>query len=157
MRATGKFDILKDDKYCKKPDYLLRGDILVTRTKGHTVVVLDDGAKAAPAEPVKKSGWNQESGTWKYYHGDTGEPVRNDWHRDPDGRWYWFDGSGAMVTNAWRQDKAGKWYYLGSDGAMVTGRLMQIGDEVFAFGADGAMLQGEIRCRCNKRGALTIV
>ncbi len=157
LRATGKFDILKDDKYCKKPDYLLRGDILVTRTKGHTVVVLDDGAKAAPAEPVKKSGWNQESGTWKYYHGDTGEPVRNDWHRDPDGRWYWFDGSGAMVTNAWRQDKAGKWYYLGSDGAMVTGRLMQIGDEVFAFGADGAMLQGEIRCRCNKRGALTIV
>ena len=62
-----------------------------------------------------------------------------------------------MVTNAWKQDKAGKWYYLDSDGAMVTGRLMQIGDEVFAFGADGAMLQGEIRCRCNERGALTIV
>lgn len=62
-----------------------------------------------------------------------------------------------MVTNAWRQDKAGKWYYLGSDGAMVTGRLMQIGDEVFAFGADGAMLQGEIRCQADARGALTIV
>ena len=96
-------------------------------------------------------------GAWRYYHGDTGEPVRNDWHRDPDGRWYWLDGSGAMVTNAWRQDKAGKWYYLGSDGAMVTGRLMQIGDEVFAFGPNGAMLRGEIRCRCNERGALTIV
>ena len=52
LRATGKFDILKDDKYCKKPDYLLRGDILVTRTKGHTVVILDDGAKAAPPEPA---------------------------------------------------------------------------------------------------------
>ena len=155
--ATGKFDILKDDKYCKKPDYLSRGDILVTRTKGHTVVVLDDGAKAAPLEPEKKSGWIQEAGIWRYYHGDTGEPVRNDWHRDPDGRWYWFDGSGVMVANAWKQDRVGKWYYLGSDGAMVTGRLMQIGDEVFAFGQDGAMLRGEIRCRCNERGALTIV
>ena len=62
-----------------------------------------------------------------------------------------------MVANAWKQDKAGKWYYLGSDGAMVTGRHLQIGDEVFAFGADGAMLEGEIRCRSNERGALTIV
>lgn len=109
------------------------------------------------AEPEKKSGWIPDAGAWRYYHGDTGEPVRNDWHRDPDGRWYWFDGSGAMVTNAWRQDKAGKWYYLGSDGAMVTGRLMQIGDEVFAFSSNGAMLQGEIRCRTDARGALTIV
>lgn len=62
-----------------------------------------------------------------------------------------------MVANAWKQDRVGKWYYLGSDGAMVTGRLMQIGDEVFAFGADGAMLQGEIRCQADARGALTIV
>ena len=45
LRATGKFDILKDDKYCKKPDYVLRGDILVTRTKGHTVVVWTTGPK----------------------------------------------------------------------------------------------------------------
>lgn len=157
LRATGKFDILKDDKYCKKPDYLSRGDILVTRTKGHTVVVLDDGAKAAPPEPDFFSGWIQEAGIWRYYHGDTGEPVRNDWHRDPDGRWYWFDGSGVMVANAWKQDRVGKWYYLGSDGAMVTGRLMQIGDEVFAFGQDGAMLRGEIRCRCNERGALAVI
>ena len=68
-------------------------------------------------------------------------------------------GTGLMAQAQWspRQDKAGKWYYLGSDGAMVTGRLMQIGDEVFAFGADGAMLQGEIRCRCNERGALAVI
>lgn len=46
LKATGMFDILTDDKYCKSSDYLLRGDILVTKTKGHTVVVLDDGAKA---------------------------------------------------------------------------------------------------------------
>lgn len=46
LKATGKFDILTDDKYTKSSDYLLRGDILNTRSSGHTVVVLNDGAKA---------------------------------------------------------------------------------------------------------------
>lgn len=43
---TGEFDKLTDDAYCKRSDYLLRGDILVTKTKGHTVVVLSNGSKA---------------------------------------------------------------------------------------------------------------
>ena len=46
LAETGEFDILYDDKYCCSSDYLLRGDILVTRTQGHTAVVLDDGAFA---------------------------------------------------------------------------------------------------------------
>ncbi len=50
LKATGKFEVLTDDKYCKSSDYLLRGDILVTKTKGHTVVVLDDGAKASESD-----------------------------------------------------------------------------------------------------------
>lgn len=52
LKNTGKFDILTDDKYCRSSDYLLRGDILVTKTKGHTVVVLSDGAKAADSTEV---------------------------------------------------------------------------------------------------------
>lgn len=56
MQATvlgnsGKFDITKDIKYTQSSDYLLRGDILVTESKGHTVVVLDNGAKADPKKP----------------------------------------------------------------------------------------------------------
>ena len=47
LMATGKFELFKDDEHCKSSDHLLRGDILVTRTKGHTVVVLNDGAKAS--------------------------------------------------------------------------------------------------------------
>ena len=43
LKKTGEFDILTDDKYCKSSDYLKRGDILVTKTQGHTVVVLNDG------------------------------------------------------------------------------------------------------------------
>lgn len=46
LEKTGKFEILTSDKYCKSSDYLKRGDILVTKTKGHTVVVLSNGVKA---------------------------------------------------------------------------------------------------------------
>lgn len=43
--ATGKYEKLTDGRYTTKSDYLLRGDILVTKTKGHTVIVLSNGAK----------------------------------------------------------------------------------------------------------------
>lgn len=44
---TGYFVKLTDAKYTKSPDCLLEGDILCTKTQGHTVVVLNDGEKAA--------------------------------------------------------------------------------------------------------------
>lgn len=75
LKATGQFDVLTGDVYCKSSDYLLRGDILVTKTKGHTVAVLDNGSKAgqcassAAAESVKiaaaKSRDPQIAGTYK--------------------------------------------------------------------------------------------
>ena len=43
---TGAFEKLTASKYTTKSDYLKRGDILNTRTSGHTVVVLTDGALA---------------------------------------------------------------------------------------------------------------
>lgn len=46
LMATGAFELFTDDAHCKRDDYLLRGDILVTRTKGHTAVALGNGAKA---------------------------------------------------------------------------------------------------------------
>lgn len=56
LKATGAFDVLMDSKYCSRPDYLLEGDILVTKTKGHTAVVLNNGDKAAFGTPFKT--WN---------------------------------------------------------------------------------------------------
>lgn len=44
---TGFFKKISDTKYTKSPDFLLEGDILVSSKQGHTVVVLNDGAKAA--------------------------------------------------------------------------------------------------------------
>ena len=56
LMATGEFVKLTDAKHCDRSEYLAVGDILVTRTKGHTVVVLTDGPKCdrgdtCPAEP----------------------------------------------------------------------------------------------------------
>lgn len=50
LLASGAFDELTGSKYTDALDYLMRGDILVTRGKGHTAVVLSNGGKAmAPA------------------------------------------------------------------------------------------------------------
>lgn len=47
LTASGAFERLSAKKYTESTDYLKRGDILVTKTKGHTAVVLEDGAKVA--------------------------------------------------------------------------------------------------------------
>lgn len=40
---TGEFDLFTDSEHCDGTELLLTGDILVTRTKGHTAVVMGDG------------------------------------------------------------------------------------------------------------------
>ena len=75
LMATGAFEKFTDDAHCKSSDHLLRGDILVTKTKGHTVVVLSDGAKAAeerqsaPVEPVQTGDLVVASGSWNIRKG----------------------------------------------------------------------------------------
>ena len=54
LLKTGEFVELKGDKYTKKSTYLGAGDILVTRTSGHTVVVLNYGS-GYEGEPVEES------------------------------------------------------------------------------------------------------
>lgn len=46
LLATGLFEELTGDRYTQLEDYLRRGDILCTRSKGHVVMVLTDGDKA---------------------------------------------------------------------------------------------------------------
>lgn len=50
LEKTGKFETITSPKYTQSSDYLMRGDILVTAQKGHTVVVLDNGPKAGAVE-----------------------------------------------------------------------------------------------------------
>ena len=50
------FEVIEGAK-AQTSDYLLRGDILVTKTKGHTVIVLSNGAKAKrAAQETEKAG-----------------------------------------------------------------------------------------------------
>lgn len=46
LLRSGEFIELKEGRYTDQSTYLRRGDILVTRTQGHTVVVLSNGSKA---------------------------------------------------------------------------------------------------------------
>lgn len=61
LEKTGQFTILTSPKYTESSDYLLRGDILCTKTTGHTVIVLDDGAKAASQKTVPKYSFSVET------------------------------------------------------------------------------------------------
>ena len=62
LEKTGQFQILTSPKYTESSDYLLRGDILVTKVTGHTVVVLNNGSKISKdsseedEKPVLKNG-----------------------------------------------------------------------------------------------------
>lgn len=53
LMKTGMFDKYTESAYTAKSDKLKRGDILVTKTKGHTVVVVSDGANAEQSTPPK--------------------------------------------------------------------------------------------------------
>ena len=56
LLKSGAFVELTGAKYQESSAYLRRGDILVTKTQGHTVVVLSNGSKAEPAaDPTVKT------------------------------------------------------------------------------------------------------
>lgn len=57
LLRSGEFIELKESRYTDQSSYLRRGDILVTRTQGHTVVVLSNGSKAetTPAEEAPRT------------------------------------------------------------------------------------------------------
>ena len=63
---SGAFVELTGAKYTDQADWLRRGDILCTRTQGHTVVVLTSGGKAGAAEPLPEG----------LRRGDSGDDVR---------------------------------------------------------------------------------
>ena len=105
---------------------------------------------AAAMNPIK-SGWYQEDGGWRFYLGNTGIYVKNDWYKDA-GKWYWFRGDGLMVSNVWYQYK-GDWYYLGADGAMCTG-LKDINGKWYYLDDDGKMATDPVILTPDQDGAL---
>jgi len=56
LLKTGAFKEMSGTKYTDKSEYLAAGDILCTKTQGHTVIVLNDGAKVEKDDTVPSSG-----------------------------------------------------------------------------------------------------
>ena len=71
LLASGAFEEMTGTKYTDQSAYLKRGDVLVTKTQGHTVVVLNDGAKVG----TEMSSPESETQTL-LKRGMTGEDVR---------------------------------------------------------------------------------
>ena len=72
LLATGMFVELRGAKYTDQSAYLGKGDILVTKTNGHTVVVLDDGVKYEGAVEVRE----YALGDRLLKHGSAGADVK---------------------------------------------------------------------------------
>ena len=75
LKGTKAFTAYTESKYTNSSDYLLRGDILVTKTKGHTVVVLSNGSKAAASNTSTSTKLAVPIYTIKY--GSKGTNVKN--------------------------------------------------------------------------------
>lgn len=76
LLKTGYFEELKGTKYTTESDYLPKGAILVTKTKGHTVVVLNDGPKCDAMFAVLEAKRTTALGDRELSYGDEGEDVK---------------------------------------------------------------------------------
>ena len=75
--ASGMFVELTASKYTDGSAYLRKGDILVTKTQGHTVVVLTDGSKAEKnVPPAENIPTGHKLGERNLKKGDKGDDVR---------------------------------------------------------------------------------
>jgi len=64
LQATGKFEILVDSRYLIKPDYLMRGDILLCA--GHTAIVLSNYTTDVDCSVDNAKNFNKSlAGTYK--------------------------------------------------------------------------------------------
>lgn len=72
LLKSGCFKELTGSKYTNSSSYLCAGDVLVTKTKGHTVIVLNDGSQAEDDAPAIK----YELGERILRNGDEGDDVK---------------------------------------------------------------------------------
>lgn len=61
---SGAFREMIGKEYTESSNYLKRGDVLVTKVQGHTVIVLTDGPYCEEAEPKTELAVRVTSGSW---------------------------------------------------------------------------------------------
>ncbi|MDD3252591.1 MAG: cell wall-binding protein [Lachnospiraceae bacterium] len=90
------------------------------------------------------TGWQEESGTWRYY-GSDGTPVTETWKKSGN-NWYWMDENGEMATSRLIEDDENH-YYVDESGVQVKNQWRELDNEEkgddeaetcwYYFGADG--------------------
>ncbi|GLC80195.1 peptidoglycan recognition protein family protein [Lacrimispora brassicae] len=122
----------------------------------HTQHTWNDFKASLITMPQLKSGWVEEDGGWRFYLGDTGNYVKNDWYNDGE-NWYWFDGAGFMVKDTWKTGSDSKWYYLNDNGAMAKNQWVTWKGELYRATEDGSMFEGKMHLDTDEKGALHAV
>ncbi len=122
----------------------------------HTSHTWEDFKGSLVSAAELKSGWMQEENGWRFYLGNTGDYVKNDWYQDGED-WYWFDDAGYMVKDTWKTGSSGKWYYLGDTGKMAKNQWVIWKEELYRLTADGSMYEGEMRLQTDEKGELQII
>lgn len=122
----------------------------------HTRHTWEGFMAALTEDPRLKSGWTEEEGGRRFYLGNTGNYVKNDWYKDGES-WYWFDGAGFMVKDTWKTGSDGKWYYLKDNGAMARDQWVIWKGELYRATEDGSMFEGKMYLGSDEKGALYMV
>lgn len=107
LLATGCFE----EVFVPLPSGLLRGDILVTPVKGHTVVALTNGDGTTGKETDTNTDTNTEPITEGKY--------KKGWHKDGNG-WWFADTENTYLKKTWKVIDH-HWYYFDEEGYMLTG------------------------------------
>lgn len=114
ITGTGKWQQGKGGRWWYGEDYNENGDYDYASGGIYTIKGKQYGFDD---EGYMITGWNDDSGEWRYFEPENGEMVRDSW-RESNGKWYYLGSDGAMArdTKVKAMDGNG-YYYVGDDGA----------------------------------------
>ena len=118
-KVLAKTGLFEEVKSVTTSTVLYNGDILVTKTKGHTVIVVSGRPRSEVNNDANKTGWIKSGNDW-YYRLSAGVNAHGfNEIKNADGkvRKYYFDSKGKMLTD-W-QEISGKWYYFQPSGDLA--------------------------------------
>ena len=114
ITGTGKWQQGKGGRWWYGEDYNENGDYDYASGGIYTIKGKQYGFDD---EGYMITGWNDDSGEWRYFEPENGEMVRDSW-RESNGKWYYLGSDGAMARNTTVKAMDGSgYYYVGDDGA----------------------------------------
>lgn len=75
------------------------------------------------------SGWNEDSGEWRYFEPENGQMVKSSWRKDKEGKEYYLKSDGTMATDMAIKSKSGNEYYYVDSNGVYSGKPISY-DEV---------------------------